>query len=92
MRGIVEEVAQAVDAVVAATVGDQQRLFVLHAHEAGRVAARRAVETVGAAGRHREKRRRFDEGAVMPVDVVDLLDQRRPERLVVERLELLRAW
>ena len=43
-RGSSQHVAQRVDAVVAAPVGNQQRLLVVHAHETRRVAARRAVE------------------------------------------------
>ena len=38
-----------------------------------RIAARRAVEAVRAAGRDGAERRRLDEGAVMRIDVVDLL-------------------
>ena len=60
-----EDVAQRVDAVVAAPVGNEQRLLVVHAHEARRIAARRAVEPVRAAGGEREERRRLDEGAVV---------------------------
>src|SRR5215470_13269702 len=39
-----DDIAQRVDAVVAAPVGHKQRLLVLDAHEARRVAARRAIE------------------------------------------------
>ena len=69
-------------------VGDQQRLLVGDAHETCRIAARRAVEAVRSAGRHGEERRRFDEGAVVGVDVIDLFDERAAERLVVERFKL----
>jgi hypothetical protein len=66
-----------------------QRLLVGNAHEARRIAARCAVEAVRPAGRHGEEGRRFDEGAVIGVDVVDLLHERATERLVVKRFELI---
>jgi hypothetical protein len=46
---VVDDVAQRVDAVVAAPVRYEQRLLVGDPHEARRVAARRAVEPVGTA-------------------------------------------
>src|SRR6516165_1840560 len=45
-----KDVAQAVDAVVAAPVGNKQRLFVVDAHEARRVAARGTIEASGKNG------------------------------------------
>ena len=66
-RGSCDQVAQAVDAVVAAAVGHDEGLLVDHAHEALRIAARRAVEPVRAAGRQREERRGLDQRAVGPV-------------------------
>ena len=48
--GIDDEVAQGVEAVVAAAVGHQQGLFVDDPDEAGRVAARRAVDAVKTGG------------------------------------------
>src|SRR5258708_22820284 len=44
---------------------------------------------MGPAGREREERRRFDEGAVMRVDVVDLLGDRGRKHLAVMLLELI---
>src|SRR5262249_9890397 len=63
-----KDVAQAVDAVIAAPVGNEQRLLVVDAHEARRIAARGAIEAVGACRGQREEWRRLDEGAVMGGD------------------------
>ena len=86
---IAHQIAQAVDAIVAAAIGDQQRLLVAHAHEAGRIAARRAIETFGPAGREHDKGRGLDQRAILRADVVDLFDQRRAIGLfAIERFEL----
>ena len=61
-----EDVAQAVDAVVAAALGQQQRALVLHLDKAGRIAARRDIEAAGAGRQHRERGGR-DHGLVVRV-------------------------
>src|SRR5262249_50970228 len=84
-----DEIAQAIDAVVAAAIGNEQGLLVNDAHKARWVAARRAVESASAASRHCAERRRFDEGAIVRVDVVNLLHHRSPGRRSVNCLERL---
>jgi len=69
--------------------GNKQRLFVLNAHEAGSVAARRAIEASRPGGRERTERRRLDEFPIIRVDVIDLFDDRGAIGLVVERFETL---
>jgi hypothetical protein len=71
---IAHDVTQRVDAVVAATVRDHEGVAVHHAHETFGVAARRAIEPLGAARCQDEERRRFDERPIVVGDVVDLLD------------------
>ena len=84
---IANDVAQRVDAIVAAAVGNEQRLFIGHAHKTRCVAARRAIEPFRPAGRQREERRRLDEFSIGRIDVVDLFDDRRAVRLTIERGE-----
>ena len=86
MPGI-RNVAQRIDTVVAATVGDHHGPVVDHAHETGRIATRRAVQPFGTGCRQDNERRDFDEAAIMLGDVRDLLDHRRTDRLAVERFE-----
>ena len=43
--GIANDIAQALDSIVAVLVGDQERLFIMDSHEAGGVAARRTIHT-----------------------------------------------
>src|SRR5262249_54576673 len=84
-----KDIAQAVDAVIAAPVGNQQRLLVLNAHESGRIAARGTIKAVGPRRGQREERRRLDEGAIMWGDAVGLLGNRRPIGLAVDALQRL---
>jgi hypothetical protein len=71
---IANQIAEAVDAIVATPVGNDERRLVDHAHEAGRIAARRAIEAVRAACRQHYKRRRFDQLAILRRDAVGLLE------------------
>src|SRR6516165_2092779 len=82
---ITDNIAQRIDAIVAAAVRNEQRLFIGHAHKAGRVAAWRAIEPVRPASRQCKKRRRLDEFPIMRIDVVDLFDDRRTVGLTIER-------
>src|SRR5215468_1719873 len=82
-----DEVAQTVDAVVAPAIRNQKRFLVPDANKTRRVATRGAIQSPGAAGCHGAKWRRFDEGAVVGVDVIDLFEHRRPGRLTINRLE-----
>ncbi len=88
---IAHDVAQAVDAVVAAAVGHHQGLSV--APPARSPARRRAASNRGprARGRERKERRRLDEGAVVIADVIDLLGDRDVGGRVVERRELVQG-
>ncbi len=61
---VAQDIAEAVDAVVAGPVGQRQRALVENAHEAGRVALGRTVEPFGAAGRDRDEGRGLDQLAV----------------------------
>ena len=81
---IADDVAQRIHTVVATAVGQHQRLVVVHAHEAGHVAARRAVQPLRSAGRERGERRGIDEGTVMRRDPVDFLDDGCFDRRAVE--------
>src|SRR5205085_6794267 len=78
----------AVDAIVAAAIRDQQRGVVLDMDEAGRIAARRAVETLRPARRERKEWRGLDQGAVMRADPIELLEQGGLRWRVVKPLEL----
>ena len=89
---IAHQVAQAVDAIVAAAVGDEQRVLVDHAHEARRIAARRAVEAFRPAGRQHQNGAASISLRYCGGDVVGFLEHRRTVRRVgIETLELLRS-
>jgi hypothetical protein len=83
------DVAQAVDAVVAAAFGQQQRLLVLHRHEARRVAARRCVEAARSRGGEHRKRRRGNQRLVARVQVRHFLLERSFAGLAEQGFELL---
>ena len=75
---VVDDVALAIQAVVARPVGDRERPLVEHLNEARRVAARRVVgEPVRARGREAQERRERDEAPAVVVEVVELLSARR---------------
>ena len=85
---IAHEIAQGVDAIVAAAVGNDDRMLIHDAHKTGRIAARRTIETFGAAGRQHAERRRVDQLAVLRRDPVGLLeDGGRVRRVAVHALE-----
>ena len=86
-----QNVAQTIDAVVAAPIGNQQRLLVVDAHEARRIAARRAIKAVRARGGEGEERRRLDEGLVLGGDTVGLLGGRRTIGLAINAPKRLDA-
>ena len=89
-RGSRTRLRKAVDAVVAAAVGNDEGVLVEHPHETRRVAARRAVEALGAARRQHHKWRGFDQLAILRRDVIGFLDQRGAVRRVgIKPLELL---
>jgi hypothetical protein len=89
---VADHVAQAVDAVVAATVGQDQRALVVDADEAGLVAARAAVQALGADGGQGQERRGLDQGAIVRGDAVGDLDGRGRDRgRRVEGLERFEA-
>src|SRR5271166_4355261 len=56
-----DQVAQAVGAIVAASVRDQQRPLILYHDEPRRIAARRDIQPVRSAGRHHHEWRRLDQ-------------------------------
>src|SRR5829696_5381161 len=84
---ITDDVAQRVDAVVAAPVGQHHGVLVDHPHEARRIAARRAVQALRTGRRQHHERRDFYETAIVLGDIGDLLDHRRAGRLAIERFE-----
>jgi hypothetical protein len=84
---IADDIAQGVDAVVAAAIGNEQSFLVRHPHETRRVAARRAIEPIRPAGRQRKERRRLDEFAIMRIDAIDLFDDGWAIRFAVKRFE-----
>src|SRR6266508_3397732 len=86
---IVQDVAQAIDAVIATPVGYKQRLLVVNADETRRVAARGAIEAVRARSGERKERRRLDKSAVMGGDAVGLLGDRWSIGLTIDALERL---
>ena len=73
---VLDDVLQAVQPIVAATIGDQQGAAVVrHLDETGLVALGRAIEPRFAARRQHQKRRGRDEGPPQRIDVVELLLQ-----------------
>src|SRR3974390_3608150 len=86
---IAHKVAHAVDAVVAGAVGNGECLLVEDADEAGRIALRRTVEPLRAAGRDRDERRGFDQLGRRRRDLLDLLGHGARPRLAIKPLELL---
>lgn len=83
--GVLDDVAEAVDAFVAAPVGDHQGAAIGNAHEARRVAARARIGLAGRVGaRQHQERRERDEPAGVIVEVVEHLG--RGER--ADRAEL----
>ena len=54
---IAHDVAQGIDAVVAAAIRHHQRLLVINPDKAGQIAARRAIQALRPAGRQRRERR-----------------------------------
>ena len=74
---ILDDIAQAVDTVVSAALGYQQRRLIFDHHEAGRIAARRRIETMWAAGGQHEKWRSLNQLPVMRMDERDLLGDGR---------------
>jgi hypothetical protein len=67
---VADDVAQGIDAIVAASVGQHESFFVVDADEAGDVTARGAVESLGAAGGKCREGCGIDEGAVLRCDTV----------------------
>src|SRR3974390_1117557 len=86
---IAHEVAHAVDAVVAGAIGNGECLLVEDADEAGRIALRRAVEPLRAAGRDCDERRGFDQLGIGRRDLLDLLEHGDRPRLAIKPLDLL---
>src|SRR5262249_50157651 len=84
---VVQNVSQGVDAVIAASVGNEQRFFVMNTNEARRIAARGAIEAFRTCAGQRKEWRRLDERAVMRGDAVRLLGDRRPIGLTIDALE-----
>ena len=74
---VAHEVAQRIDAIVAATVGDDEGVCVEHPDKTRRVAARRAVEPLGPACGHHAERSRLDQLAVLRRDLIGFLENRR---------------
>src|SRR5262249_62023632 len=87
--GCGKEFGKAVDAVVAAPVGNKQGFLVVDTHKARSVPARRAIEAVRPCRGQREERRRLDEGPVMAGDAVSLFGDRWAERFSIDALERL---
>ena len=86
---IAHDVAQGIDAVVAAAIRHHQRLLVVDADEARQIAARRAIQPLRPAGRERRERRLLDQHAIGRRDPVGDLDGRGVVGTAVDRLELL---
>ena len=84
---VADDVLQRIGAVVAAPVGHHQRPLVVHAHEAGEIAARRAVEPFRPAGGERHEGRCRDQRGIFGDEPVALLDQRGLAGLAVERFQ-----
>src|SRR5665647_369722 len=83
-----DEIAQAVDAVVAAAIRYDDGVFVDQANKALRIAPWRAVEADGAIGRYRAERRSLHKRSVCLGDAVGFLDfSRRIDRFRVEGLK-----
>src|SRR3984957_7752218 len=74
---VADDVAQGIDAVVAAPVRQHDGPAVDHADKAGRIAARRAIQPFPARRGEDDEGRGLDEAAIMLGDVVDLLDHGR---------------
>src|SRR5947199_7976505 len=53
--GIVQDIAQSIDAVVATAVGNEQRFFISNADKSGRIAAGRAIEPIRPSRSQREE-------------------------------------
>ena len=80
---VADHVAQGVQPVVAAPVGQHQRVRIFDVDEARRVAPRRAVEPFRAHRRQRHEGRSLDEGPIVFRDVIDFLQQRPLQRRAV---------
>jgi hypothetical protein len=86
----VDQIAQAIDTIVPATVRYDHRLLVNDPDVSHRVAARGAVEASWPACRQCAERRSLDQGAISRRDAVHLLEKsRRIGRLFEHGLQLL---
>jgi hypothetical protein len=85
---VAHDVAERIDAVVAAAVRHHQRLVVVDADEAGKVTARRAIEPFRPAGRKRRKRRFLDQRAIGLRHPIGNLDRGSVIGKSVDRLKL----
>ncbi|CCV13693.1 hypothetical protein MESS4_590056 [Mesorhizobium sp. STM 4661] len=85
---IANDVFQRIGTVIAAPVRHHQGFRVMDAHEAGKIAARRAVQPFRPAGRQRNERRGLDEGGVFGNDMVEFLDHRRFAGQTIKGFEL----
>jgi hypothetical protein len=83
-----DDVAQAVNAIIAASLGNEQRLVVLHRDEARRVAARRCIQALGPGGCQHGEGRSFDQRPVLRVHEAHFLTDRAFADLAVQRFEL----
>jgi len=81
---ITNDIAQAVDTIVAIPVGDHKRFFVNDAHEAWEVAARRAIHAIRTDSGKRQVWRRFDKGPVWRDQRLRFYRDRGPSRSVIE--------
>src|SRR5262245_2853048 len=86
---ITDDVAKPVDAIVARTIGDRQRLVVKNPHKPGRVTFGRAIKSLGTCRRDSHKRRHLNQLAIAIADIVDLFDDRSSQSLSIKRLELV---
>jgi hypothetical protein len=88
---VMQDIPEAVDAVVAAPVRQQRCLPVMHADESRRVAARRCIESVRpGSGQHREWRC-LDQALVKRMDMVGLFRNAGCDRRAIQRFEAFQA-
>jgi hypothetical protein len=88
---VVQDVAQRIQPVVAAPIGQDQRVVVRRIHEAWRIAARRHMRPVPPAGRQQAEGAGGQEGARRRPDPVRFLVHHELGRLGVERGQRLEA-
>src|SRR5882724_3937095 len=86
--GVAHDVAQRIDAVVATTIGHHQRLVIMNADEAGQIAARRAIQSLGAGRCQCGERRLVDQHAILRRDPAGNLDGGGLVRLPVNRFQV----